>query len=342
MTSERVAAEAAELVVEAAGVVGGGEPVDPFGGGGEGDAVAGLAGADRQADREVGLAGAGRTQEHDVVAGGDEIEGAEVGDDVAFEGALVVEVELLEGLAGREAGGTDADLTAVGLAGGDLTFEAGSQELFVAPVLGCGLVRRAAGGLEPSPGLSTPGTDTRDQRQDVDDVVVAISRPRRCGRRRRGRVPRRTCRLAGAAASCGFGAHCSQHLHVLGSDQRLMAAQEAAMPGHFGAFARGDDFVQGDADVDPAADETRVHRVVVGVDPHEVIPWQPHAEPPRRVGQHRRKRQHRATVLEDRLRRALILVVAWIRMLARRSQPVNWALKSSTPSNRRPGRKLVS
>ena len=71
----------------------------------------------RQADGEVGLAGAGRAEEHDVVAGGDEVEGAEVGDDVALEGALVVEVELLEGLAGREAGGADAELAAVGLRG---------------------------------------------------------------------------------------------------------------------------------------------------------------------------------------------------------------------------------
>ena len=105
---ERVAAEAAELVVESAGAVGDGEAVDPFGGGGEHDAVAGVAGADRQADGEVGLAGAGRAEEHDVVAGGDEVEGAEVGDDVTLEGALVVAVELVEALAGREAGGADA------------------------------------------------------------------------------------------------------------------------------------------------------------------------------------------------------------------------------------------
>ena len=66
---QRVAAEAAELVVEPAGAVGEGEAVDPFGGGGEHDAVAGVAGADGQADGEVGLAGAGRAEEHDVVAG---------------------------------------------------------------------------------------------------------------------------------------------------------------------------------------------------------------------------------------------------------------------------------
>ena len=55
---QRVAAQPGELVLEAAGVVGVGEPGDPFGGGGEQDPVPGLAGADRQPDRQVGLAGA--------------------------------------------------------------------------------------------------------------------------------------------------------------------------------------------------------------------------------------------------------------------------------------------
>src|ERR671911_2764839 len=85
---KRVAAEPAELVVESSAAVGESEPVDPFGGGGEHDAVTVLAGPDGQADGEVGLAGAGRAEEHDVVLRGDEVQGAEVGDDLAFEGAL--------------------------------------------------------------------------------------------------------------------------------------------------------------------------------------------------------------------------------------------------------------
>jgi hypothetical protein len=71
--------------MQSPGVVGGGEAVDPFGGGGERDAVAGSADAGRQADGEVGFAGAGRPEEHDDVACVDEVEGAEVGDHVAFE-----------------------------------------------------------------------------------------------------------------------------------------------------------------------------------------------------------------------------------------------------------------
>jgi len=63
--------------LQPAGVVGGGEPVDPLRRGGEHDAVPGLAGPDRQPDREVGLAGAGRAEEDDVVLRGDKVERAD-------------------------------------------------------------------------------------------------------------------------------------------------------------------------------------------------------------------------------------------------------------------------
>jgi len=128
---QRVAAEPDQLGLQVAGVVGGGEPVDPFAGGGEGDAVPGLAGADAEPDGEVGLAGAGRAEEDDVVLGGDEVEGAQVRDHVSFEGAGVVEVELLDALSGGEAGGADAAFPAVALAGGHLALQAGEEELFV-------------------------------------------------------------------------------------------------------------------------------------------------------------------------------------------------------------------
>ena len=60
--------------------------------------------------------------------------------------ALVVEVEVLEGLAGREAGGPDAGLAAVVLAGRHLPLEAGGQELLVAPALGPGPLGQALDG----------------------------------------------------------------------------------------------------------------------------------------------------------------------------------------------------
>ena len=55
-----------------------GQQRDPFGGGAEGDALAGQAGADPERDAQVGLAGAGRAQEDDVLAAGEEVELAEV------------------------------------------------------------------------------------------------------------------------------------------------------------------------------------------------------------------------------------------------------------------------
>jgi hypothetical protein len=61
-----------------------------------------------------------------------------VSDNVFADGALMVEVEVLEGFAGREAGGADAGLATVGLAGGDLAFQAGGQEVLMGPDLGPG------------------------------------------------------------------------------------------------------------------------------------------------------------------------------------------------------------
>jgi hypothetical protein len=83
----------------------------------------------------VGLAGAGWAQEHHVLARGDEVERAQVRDHLPLQGPGVVEVELLQALAGREAGVTDAAFAAVGFSGGDLALQAGGQELLVGPAL---------------------------------------------------------------------------------------------------------------------------------------------------------------------------------------------------------------
>ena len=95
----------------------------------------GLARPDAESGGQVGLAGPGWAGEPHVVPGGHEVEGAEVGDGVPLEGVLVGEVEVVERLPGRESGGPDPDLPAVGRPGGHLTFQAGSQELLVGPVL---------------------------------------------------------------------------------------------------------------------------------------------------------------------------------------------------------------
>src|SRR5690606_9918613 len=81
-----------------------------------------------QPDRQVCLAGAGRAKEDDVLLARDEVQGAQVRDGLAFEGALVVIVEVLEGFAGREAGGADTGLAAVCVAGGDFALQAGVQD----------------------------------------------------------------------------------------------------------------------------------------------------------------------------------------------------------------------
>ena len=152
MMSSGIRPEPGELVVESPLLVGLAEAGHPLGRGGEGDPVAGLAGPDAEPGGEVGLAGSRRSQEHDVVLGRDEVEGAEVGDGVALQGALVVEVEVLEGLPGREAGRPDPDLPAVGLAGGHLALQAGGQELLVAPALGSAPVRPGARSTAASDG----------------------------------------------------------------------------------------------------------------------------------------------------------------------------------------------
>ena len=71
---ERVSAQAGDLGLQAPGAVGGGEPVGPGGGGGEQDAVPGLAGLDAEPCGEHGLAGSGRAEQHDVGLRRDEVQ----------------------------------------------------------------------------------------------------------------------------------------------------------------------------------------------------------------------------------------------------------------------------
>src|SRR3954470_14128952 len=83
----------------------------------------------------MALPGAGRAQEDDVVLGVQEVELAEVLDDLAADRALEGEVELLKRLAGGEARGLDPALAAVALARGDLGAEQRFGEALVAPAL---------------------------------------------------------------------------------------------------------------------------------------------------------------------------------------------------------------
>ena len=117
-----------------------GQERDPFGGGAEGNAVAGQAGADPDRDREMTFPGPRRAEQDEILAAGEEVELAQVQHRVAADRALKAEVELLERFSRGEAGGLDPALAAVAVAAVDLGFEQRGGELLKAPVLAAGAV----------------------------------------------------------------------------------------------------------------------------------------------------------------------------------------------------------
>jgi hypothetical protein len=120
----------------------------------------------------VGLAGAGRAEQQDVLPRGDKVQGPEVGDQVALEPAGVVEVELLQALAGREPGSPDPALAAVRLSGGDLALQAGDQELLVGPGLLAGPLGQPGHRLPQRRRLQRAG-----QERNLGDQVPAHATP---------------------------------------------------------------------------------------------------------------------------------------------------------------------
>jgi hypothetical protein len=161
---QRIPGEPGQLGLEPAGVVSLSEPIDPLGGGGEQHPVPGLAGSDAQAGREVGLPGSGWAEEDHVLLGGDEVQGAQVQDQVAFQPAGVVEVELLECFAAGEPGGADPPLAAVRVTGGDFTLQSGDQELLMRPGLSPGPLSEPAGAVPQRRGLQRPGQERQVRR----------------------------------------------------------------------------------------------------------------------------------------------------------------------------------
>ena len=99
------------------------------------------------------LAGAGWAKQDDVLAAVEEVELAEVQHRLAADAGLEGEVEVLERLAGGEAGGRDAGLAAVAVAAVGLGLQERRGELLVAPLFGAGAVgelgQRAGGGRAP-------------------------------------------------------------------------------------------------------------------------------------------------------------------------------------------------
>ncbi|PBC66310.1 DNA invertase Pin-like site-specific DNA recombinase [Streptomyces sp. TLI_235] len=156
---QRVAAELDQLLLEPAGLVGCGEAVDPLGGGGERDPVAGLAGPHREAGGQVRLAGAWRPQKNGVLPGRYEVQCSQVTELLARHAPQMGDIEFLDGLDRGEAGGADAALAAVAVTGGDLALQAGDQVLGVGPGLGAGALRQALGGVQQRGSLHRAGEE---------------------------------------------------------------------------------------------------------------------------------------------------------------------------------------
>jgi len=73
-----------------------------------------------------------------------------MGDDLAFHRPLVVEVEVLQRLAGGKTGRANASLGAVGVAGCDFPLQTGGEILLVAPALVAGPLGEPGGRVPQS------------------------------------------------------------------------------------------------------------------------------------------------------------------------------------------------
>ena len=207
---QAVALEAFEFVVEGVAVLGAFEAVDPLLGGRERDAVAGLAGLDRQRDREVRLAGARGPEEADVHVLGGPGELGEVQDQRLLGGGLGGEVEVLQRLVRGERGVADAVARAGGVAGEDLGFEQRLEELLVGPALGArglgGLLEpfQDAWRLELAEQVGQPLAGRRRRGGSCAELGVVGER----GRGDRGRVRSRSAGATGGGSGRIRGAGC--------------------------------------------------------------------------------------------------------------------------------------
>ena len=112
---------------------------------GEGHPVAPPRGLHREGDGQVRLAGPGRAEEDDVDRLGEEVELGEVRDDLPLDARLDREVEVVDGLDGREAGRLHPGRAAVAVAGGHLLGEDRREIRLVVPALRAGLLGEPAG-----------------------------------------------------------------------------------------------------------------------------------------------------------------------------------------------------
>ena len=191
-----------------------------------------------------------------------------MGDLLAFEAAGVVEVELLQRLAGREPGSPDAALAAVGFSGGDSR---------------CRQAARNSSWVQPSALARSASRAT-----EVRRVGAFSARVRKASSAARSRVglavvvvgQAANLDLVGVAAdrSAEHGPVATQlggGRQVSGVADRLVACPAARMVSDQPPVTERLDSVQVGADLDTAADPCWVDRVVVAVQPHVVVPWQP-------------------------------------------------------------------
>jgi hypothetical protein len=121
--------------------------------------VAGLAGPDSEPDRQVCLAGPRRAQKNRVLLAADEVQCAQMCELLSRQTAQMGDVEFLKCLQSGEPCGADAGLAAMGVAGGDLTLQAGDQVFGVGPGLGVGALGQALGGVQQGRGLQGAGEE---------------------------------------------------------------------------------------------------------------------------------------------------------------------------------------
>ena len=130
-------------------------------------------------DAQVGLAGAGRSEQDDVLAAVEEVELAEVQHRLAAQRGLEGEVELLERLAGGEAGGLDARLAAVAVAAVDLGLEQRGGEALEGPFSCAGAVGEFGQRPRGRRRLEDPEQvrELRRRRGSCDQRVIDVQRP---------------------------------------------------------------------------------------------------------------------------------------------------------------------
>ena len=113
----------------------------------------------------------------------------------------------------------------------------------------------------------------------------------------------------------------------------LVLGPDPVVVGHDPPVAEHPHPVQVGDDLDPAADHRRVHGVVVAVQAHVVVPRQPGRGPPPGRRRDRRQRQHRRRVGGDPVGRRAAQRPAACAVFTSPSQPCSWVLKSAGPVN---------